>query len=108
MKRKNGVPTHLKLLIMTLQSEGKKIKYIQCNNAGEHEPLKKYCEENGITLEMTAPNTPQHKGVVKRRFELYKGNVISSKFHSGNGDRIMGNGIIIPTTDEKYVNYNGK
>ena len=54
---------------MTLQSEGKKIKYIQCNNAGEHEPLKKFCEENGITLLMTAPNTPQHNGVVERSFE---------------------------------------
>ena len=69
MKRKSEVPTHLKSLIRILQGKGKKVKYIRCDNAGEHEQLKKYCEENNIILEMTAPNTPQHNGVVERSFE---------------------------------------
>ena len=60
MKRKSEVPTHLKSLIRILQGKGKKVKYIRCDYAGEHEQLKKYCEENNIILEMTAPNTPQH------------------------------------------------
>ena len=65
MKSKNEVPTHLKSLLKTLKSKGKQVKYIQYDNAGEHKTLKKYCKENGITLEMTAPNTPQHNGVVE-------------------------------------------
>ena len=36
LKRKNAVLTHLKSLIRTLQSKGKKVKYIRCDNAGEH------------------------------------------------------------------------
>ena len=33
---------------------------------------------------------------------------ISSKFYGRNGNKIMGNGIIIPTTNEKNDKYNGK
>ena len=69
LKRKNEAPTHIKSLIRILQSKGKKVQYIRCDNAGEHEPLKKYCEENNIILEITAPNTPQHNGVMERSFE---------------------------------------
>ena len=43
----------------------------------------KYCEENGITLEMTAPNTPQHNGVVERRFETDL-NYISAMLYQAN------------------------
>ena len=57
MKNKSEVQYHLKSLIASLKSKRKYVKYIGCENAGEHEPLKKYCEEKGITLEMTAPNT---------------------------------------------------
>ena len=40
------------------------------DNAGENvNALKKMCEENeGIEIELTAPNTPQHNGVVERIF----------------------------------------
>ena len=63
MKRKNEVPTHLKSLIRTL------VKYIRCGNVGENVPLKKYYKKNNIILEMTAPNRPQHNGVMERSFE---------------------------------------
>ncbi len=35
------------------------IKFVRCDNAGENQVLKKICEERGIRLEWTAPNTPQ-------------------------------------------------
>ena len=58
MKRKSEVQHHLITLIETLRNKGKYVKYIRCDNTGEHIPLKGYCEQKGITLEMTAPNTP--------------------------------------------------
>ena len=69
MKKKSEVQHHIKTLISSLESKGKQVKYIRCDNAGEHIPLKTYCEQKGIILEMTAPNTPQHNGVVERSFE---------------------------------------
>ena len=69
MKNKSEVQYHLKSLIVSLKNKGKQVYYIRCDNAGEHEPLKIYCEEKGINLEMTATNTPQHNVAVKRSFE---------------------------------------
>ena len=41
----------------------------RCDNAGEHqEQLQKICTQLAATLEYVAPNTPQHNGVVERRF----------------------------------------
>ena len=83
MKRKNEVPMSSKSLIRTLQSKGKKVKYIRCNNAEECKPLKKYREENGITLEMTAINTPQHNRVLERSFETDM-NCITAMLYQAN------------------------
>ena len=69
MKNKSEVQHHLISLIESLKNKRKNVRYIRYNNAREHEPWKKYCEEKGITLEMTAPNTPQHNGVVEQSFE---------------------------------------
>ena len=69
MKNKSKAQYHLILLIETLKNEGKQVNYIRCENAGEHELLKKYCDEKGTNLEMTAPNTPQHNGVEEKSFE---------------------------------------
>lgn len=32
----------------------------------------KYCEEKGIIHQVSAAYTPQHKGVVERKIELYQ------------------------------------
>ena len=61
---------------------------------------------------MTAPNTPQHDGVVERSFwhrsELHKINAVSSEFYRWNGKQSMGYCSIVPTTHEEYDQYNGK
>jgi hypothetical protein len=47
----------------------KTIKYLCLDNAGEHQTeLRNTCAEAGVTLEYTAPSTPQLSGVVERRF----------------------------------------
>ena len=60
MKNKSELQYHLISLIESLKNKGKQVKYIRCDNDGEHEPLKKYCDEKGIKLEMIALNIPQH------------------------------------------------
>ena len=55
--------------------ENKEVKYIRCDNAGENWKVEeKLCKLGfGITFEYTAPNTPQHNGVVERKFAtLYR------------------------------------
>ena len=50
IKNKREVQHHLISLIETLKNKEKKVNYIRCDNAGEHEPLKRYCDEKGINL----------------------------------------------------------
>ena len=68
--RKNGISRCLKDLLDKLKASGKPVKFLRCDNAGEHmSELRKICEgEYGIQLEYTAPHTPQHNGVVERMF----------------------------------------
>ena len=68
--KKNGIKAHLQELLDKLRAAGITVKYIRCDNAGEHvSDLKKMCEgQYNIQLEYTAPHTPQHNGVVERMF----------------------------------------
>jgi hypothetical protein len=51
------------------KGHGKKVKYLCLDNAGEHQTeLCNTCAQAGVTLEYTAPSTPQLNGVVERRF----------------------------------------
>jgi hypothetical protein len=44
-------------------------KYLRCDNAGENvKGLKELCNEYGIQIELTPPNSPQFNGVVERKF----------------------------------------
>ena len=53
-----------------LKREGRPVKFIRCDNAGENRVLEQQCETMGfeITFEYTAPNTPQLNGKVERKF----------------------------------------
>jgi hypothetical protein len=54
-------------LILKLKGQGMPEKYLRCDNAGEKaRPLRALCELHGITIEFTAPDTPQQNGVVER------------------------------------------
>ena len=68
--RKNAITKFLRDILDKLKASGKPVKYLRCDNAGEHmSELRKICEgEYGIQLEYTAPHTPQHNGVVERMF----------------------------------------
>ena len=54
-----------------LRGCGHEVKFIRCDNAGEHQSnLQKVCEKHGIQLEYTAPHTPQLNKVVERRITV--------------------------------------
>ena len=69
-KKKSEVPTKAESLIILLNNIGYTVKFLRCDDAGEHGPkLVKVCEQHGITLEYTGRNTPQRNGIVERRFQ---------------------------------------
>ena len=68
MQKKSEVTMNVIEHIQCLHRASKNVKYLRCDNAGEHNELISYCERNNIVLEKTAPNTPQHNGVVERSF----------------------------------------
>ena len=72
-KKKNEMGPYMKSLVETLAGMGHKVAYIRCDNAGENEkPLETLCNQNGATLELTAPDTPQQNGVVERRIAILR------------------------------------
>jgi hypothetical protein len=44
-------------------------KYLQLDNVGEWVWLKPVCAKHGITMQFTAPHTPQHNAVVEQKFQ---------------------------------------
>ena len=57
-------------LFKDLRSQGKLVKYVCCDNAGENIALEKACKKEGLgtTFEYTSPNSPQCNGRVERKF----------------------------------------
>ena len=68
---KKQMTNFVKLLYETITGLGRTIKYIRCDGAGEHQStLQDFCRPRGITLEYTAPYTPQQNGRVERRIAV--------------------------------------
>jgi transposase InsO family protein len=69
--KKNQVSVMLDTHLTYLHNHGYAIKYLRCDNAGEHQKkLKKVCDSHGVEMEYTAPNTPQMNGVLERRIAV--------------------------------------
>ena len=58
-------------LIKHLEKLGVIVKYIHCDNAGEHLSFKEESIRKGmgLTFEFTSRSTPQHNGRVERKFQ---------------------------------------
>ena len=70
-KSKNQMVAFVEELVTTINGLGYAVKYIRCNNAGEHQTqLQDYCREKGITLEYTAPNTPTQNGRAEKKIHV--------------------------------------
>jgi hypothetical protein len=82
LPRKSGIQ-HVppESLVVANKAAGKPCKFLRCDNAGENEAyVQKVCAEHGITLEMTAPNTPQMNGVVERSFATCKARAFATMY----------------------------
>ena len=68
---KNYMIKFVKEMVTLINGLKLQVRYICCDNAGEHQSeLQKYCVENGITLEYTAPNTPQQNGRAEKKIHI--------------------------------------
>ena len=81
LKKKSDLKNALIPLIIKIKKDtGVDIKVIRCDNAGENKELQREIDrdrELNIKFEYTAPNTPQHNGVVERKFATLYGRIRS-------------------------------
>ena len=71
-KTKNQLEKNIKGLIEELKLKGFDVKFIRMDNGGENKALIELCRMKGIVAEVTPPHTPQHNGVVERKFATIK------------------------------------
>ena len=68
---KNKMVEFVEELVTTINGLGLKVKYLRCDNAGEHQQeLMAYCKQVGIILEYTAPNTPKQNVRVEKKIHI--------------------------------------
>ena len=100
MKGKSDVPGMLDNFLQEMKMKKVIVKYIRCDNAGEHSrDFKAVCLQHNIQLEFVAPSTPQHNGVVERSFttDLWrlKAMMRQAKFTQGAKNKLWPYGIKI-------------
>ena len=86
MKSKKDTKTKLLELAQELKHKhGIEIKNFRCDNAGENVEAKSYLNNHGFggNFEFTAKGTPQHNGIVERRFATMYGRIRAILHHCG-------------------------
>ena len=84
VKNKNEIINFAERHFVLLKGLGYEVKFMRTDNAGENvKALTKLCEQMGASIELTAPYTPQHNGVVERRFALLKQKAQAMMFAAG-------------------------
>ena len=80
LKLKSDLPDEMMKIVKSINNmEGKKVKYLRCDNAGENVSFQERCKKEGLDVEFefTAPDTPQQNGKVERKFATLYGKVRS-------------------------------
>ena len=72
-------------IILTIFNTGHKVYKLRLDNEGENWELEDKCLKHilGIKFEYTTPNTPQHNGVVERKFQSLYNKLRATLFESG-------------------------
>ena len=72
-------------IILSIFNTGHKVYKLRLDNAGENWELEDKCLKHilGIKFEYTTPNTPQHNGVVERKFQSLYNKLRATLFESG-------------------------
>ena len=65
---KKGIINMLKEYKKSIEASGGKMRIIRCDGGKEYinREIKKYCQDNGIEIQMTTPDTPQSNGKAER------------------------------------------
>ena len=68
---KSQMVTFVREMIVLVKGLDLKVKFLRCDNAGEHQTnLKELCIEHGFTMEFTAPNTPKQNGRAEKKIHV--------------------------------------
>ena len=73
----------VKKIVILINGKELKVKFIRCDNAGEHQnELIEYCNQTGITLEYTAPNTPKQNGRAEKKIHVIWARAMTMMVHA--------------------------
>jgi len=76
LRTKDQVYNILKKHLVYLKGKGITTQYLRCDNASEQgNKLVDLCKSYGITMEYTAPNTPQQNGIVEQKIAMNRDRV---------------------------------
>jgi hypothetical protein len=77
MKNKSDLKTRIKALLTDLKIANRIVKFIRCDDAGEHITMKNDPEIKsfGIKFEFSGTRTPQRNGKVERKFQTLYGRI---------------------------------
>ena len=98
LTKKSDIREHFGTLLAKIKGLGFTTTFLRCDNAAENvKHLSAVFSERGITMEMTAPYTPQMNGVVEisfvtardRAFAMLISERLSSSFQSSSFQNIL-------------------
>jgi hypothetical protein len=93
LKNKSDLPKTMVQFLRDRTNEGKIIKSVRLDNAGENKVFSTVSKDSGygtIKFEFTAPGTPQQNGVVERAFPTLLGRVRAMMNQSGFTKKMRG------------------
>ncbi len=80
-KQKSDIGKVLSGFLDQLEGLKYKTKFLRCDDAGENtKQLADVCNKCGITIDHTAPHTPQQNGVVQRAFVTLRQRAMAMMF----------------------------
>ena len=90
-KQKSDISKVLSGFLDQLEGFQYNTKFLRCDDAGENtKQLADVCKKRGITIEHTAPHTPQHNGVVERAFVTLRQRAMAMMFTAKFTDEYQG------------------
>ena len=90
IRKKSELPSSVIEILNSIINSNRKIMFIRSDNAGENISLEKECEKYhlGIKFEYTSRSTPQHNGVVERKYQTLYNRLRATMNEDGFEDKM--------------------